>query len=195
MNIRYSSIGVPYLPDGGDHIEAEPPRKPKSPIRHAIVFFVVFVTLQTLWTAAADTIVERLIIDKATVEVASVWLRLLTPSIPVTAVGTRLTAPEGGINVLRGCEGTEVLFLLAAAFAVAPLGWRQRLGGLALGTMVVYLLNQIRVVALFYAYRYDRILFAQLHGTLAPLVMIALVGLYFFAWMHLAAHRHESTAS
>jgi exosortase/archaeosortase family protein len=119
----------------------------------------------------------------------------LTPSIPVTAVGTRLTAPEGGINVLRGCEGTEVLFLLAAAFAVAPLGWRQRLGGLALGTMVVYLLNQIRVVALFYAYRYDRILFAQLHGTLAPLVMIALVGLYFFAWMHLAAHRHESTAS
>lgn len=154
-----------------------------STLPRAILFVATFAALQALWTTTAGGIVERLVIDKATVEVAATWVRLLTPDLPVAAAGPRLTAPGGGINVLKGCEGTDVLFLLLAAFAVAELRWRHRLAGVALGAAMVYLLNQVRVVALFYAYRQDRALFDLLHGTLGPLLLVALIGLFFFAWL------------
>lgn len=160
-----------------------PARRPMSAFRRVLLFIVGFVALQSLWIAAGGSAVERMVIDKATVEVAATWVRLLTPEVPVAAVGPRLTAPGGGINVLKGCEGTDVLFLLLAAFAVADLSWRRRLAGMMLGAMLVYLLNQARVVALFYAYRQDKALFDLLHGSLGPLLMVVVVGLFFFAWL------------
>jgi hypothetical protein len=48
---------------------------------------------------------------------------------------------------------------------------------------VVFGLNQVRIVALFFANRADRELFALLHGTVAPLLMVAAVALFFTAWM------------
>jgi exosortase family protein XrtM len=181
MDIRHSPTGIPYLPDGGYPPTPRPPRS-GSLLGRAMLFFVAFLLMQSLWQAAAGTAIERLVIEDATVAVAAFWIGSLTPDIEVTAAGTRLLAPGGGINVLKGCEGTEVLFLLVAAFSVAGLSWRRSLAGLALGAGVVYLLNQLRILALFYAYRLDHALFNQLHGTVAPLMMVLLVGFYFFAW-------------
>ena len=188
MFIRRSPSGVPYLPSVDEAI-ARAPAKPASSLRLGLLFLAIFVLLQTCWNAASGTTIERLLIDQATVAAAAVWVRILTPDLDVIAVGTTLTAPGGGINVLKGCEGTEVVFLLLAAFAVAHMSWRARLTGMVVGTMLVYVLNQIRVIALFYAYRQDPVLFDQLHGTLGPLTMILLVGAYYFFWLARSAPR------
>lgn len=164
-------------------------------IPRAALFLAVFTSLQALWMAAGGTAVQQLVIDDATVQVAATWIRLLTPDLSVVAVGPRLSAPGGGINVLKGCEGTDVLFLLVAAFAAADLPWRRRLGGVLLGSALVYLFNQVRVVALFYAYRNDRTLFDLLHGTLGPLLLVVLIGLYFFAWLHWLGPRADDRAT
>jgi exosortase/archaeosortase family protein len=182
MFIRRSPSGVPYLPSADEAI-AHAPAKPASSLRLGLVFLASFVLLQTCWNAASGTMIERLLIDEATVAAAAMWVRTLTPEVAVVATGPTLTAPGGGINVLKGCEGTEVVFLLLAAFAVAQLSWRARLIGVVVGTMLVYVLNQIRVIALFYAYRQDPVLFDQLHGTLGPLIMVLLVGAYYFLWL------------
>lgn len=167
-----------------------------SALPRAILFIATFAALQALWTSVAGSSAERLVIDKATVEAAAGWIRLLTPEVPVVAAGPRLTAPGGGINVLKGCEGTDILFLLLAAFAVARLRWRHRLAGIALGATIVYLLNQVRVVALFYAYRQDRTLFDLLHGTIGPLLLVVLIGLFFFTWLHwLGPRPHDRQAA
>ena len=76
-----------------------------------------------------------------------------------------------------------MLFLLIAAFASAQLPWRARLGGLLAGTLLVFVLNQGRILALFYAYRSDKALFDLLHGTVAPLLLIALSSLFFLFWL------------
>ena len=39
-----------------------------------------------------------------------------------------------------------------------------------------------RVLALFYSFRYDRALFAQLHSLVAPLLMVVATALFFMAW-------------
>jgi len=149
----------------------------------ALLFGTVFLLLQTGYGALRGTWVERLAIDTVTVKTAAWSIRALTPEVAVQAVGTRLKAPGGGINIINGCEGTEVLFLLYAAFISTLLPWRARLSGMLAGTLLVFVLNQGRILTLFYAYRSDKAWFDLLHGTVAPLLLIALSALFFLFWL------------
>lgn len=148
-----------------------------------LAFVLAFLVLQTLWSQARDTALERLWIDTATVKIAVALIGLVSPEIRATAQGSRIKAPGGGINVLNGCEGTDILFLLAAAFFAFPMPWRRRLAGLGFGVVLVFLLNEARILALFYAYRGDRVLFDLLHSLVAPIVLIAFAAAYFYAWV------------
>lgn len=157
--------------------------------RHAmlwrLVFFLaVFAILQGLYGAAKGTWVERMVIDHATVQTAAWFIDAVDPAVRVEPVGPRLRAPGGGINILNGCEGTEVFFLMIAAMLVAPQSLRARLTGLLAGTAVVFLLNQARVVALFYAFRSDKALFDMLHGIVAPMLLIIAAAAFFVIWLN-----------
>ncbi|MBL8382716.1 MAG: archaeosortase/exosortase family protein [Burkholderiales bacterium] len=154
-----------------------------APLRRVGAFLLLFTVLQALYGAAAGTWVERLVIDEATVKVAAALIRLADPGVGVVASGPSLKAPGGGLNVRNGCEGIDVAFLLASAMLVAPLAWRARLAGLAAALALTYVLNQGRVLALFYAYRLDRAWFDALHGYVGPLVLIAVAGAFFAFWV------------
>jgi len=152
----------------------------------SVAFIVVFMVLQAGWEAARGSWIERLWVHDLTVRSATVVINLLTPQAQAVAEGARIVAPGGGLNVLFGCEGTDVVFLLAAAFLVFPMSWRARGLGLLIGLLWVFALNQARIVALFYSFRADRSLFELLHTTAAPLVMIVLTGLFFHLWLQRA---------
>jgi exosortase/archaeosortase family protein len=134
------------------------------------------------------------VVAQATVVPASWWIDWLSPELGVKAVNFSLRAPGGGINVLNGCEGLEVLFLLWAALVVTAMGWRRRIFGFVAGTGLVWALNQARVVGLFYANREDKELFALLHGTVAPLLLIVATTAAFvllLAWPTQSAQRQD----
>lgn len=181
--LQTSSNGVPYLPDGAINTPA-PPQTPRPLWLTALIFMGVFALLQWRWGEARDTWVERLVIHEVTVKPAAALIRLISPEIPATPVGASIKAPGGGLNILNGCEGTEVMFLLVAAFAALRLHWRRKLTGLALGLTLVFVLNQGRILALFYAYRADGELFDVLHTLILPVLLIALVTLYVHAFLH-----------
>lgn len=146
------------------------------------LFALVFASLQFAYNQAGNR-VEHIVIDRLTVSAAARLIRATTPTVQVEAVGPRLVAPGGGLNVLKGCEGTDVLLILLSAILVAPLPWRSRVLGILAGTLLVFALNQFRVVALFHAYREQRSLFDTLHGTVAPLLLVACTGAFFAAWL------------
>ena len=163
--------------------------KPAKPIPvwvSALLFLGVFVILQMSYDACRGTVFEHFVLGDMTVVPTAGVINLLTPDVGVTAIGNQLKAPGGGITVLKGCEGTEVMFMLVAAFSAVVMPWRRRLVGLCIGVVMVYCLNQIRLVALFYAYRSDHSLFDLLHGTLAPIVLVIIVGLYSLFWFQYA---------
>ncbi len=180
--IRYSN-DVPYLPDASEAppLEATAAR---HPWRAGLVFVLAFLILQTLWSQARDTALERLWIDTATVKTAVALIDFVSPEVQASAQGSRIKAPGGGINVLNGCEGTDILFLLTAVFLAFSMPWHRRLAGLGLGLVLVFLLNEARILALFYAYRSDRALFDLLHSLVAPIVLIAFAAAYFYAWTY-----------
>lgn len=162
------------------------------PVWVMVVLFLVVVTLlQWGWSEARGTAVERAVIDKATVGTAVAIINNWTPQVQAHASGSRIRAPGGGINVLNGCEGTEVLFLFLAALMAYPLSWRTRIGGIVVGTAFVFVANQVRLITLFYSYQSDRELFDQLHGLVMPLTLIVATLALFVAVLRLDERRND----
>jgi len=147
------------------------------------IFAGCFALMQHLYARAAGTAVETVIVNHLTVGTAAAILDWADPTLGVMASGSRLTAPGGGINVLNGCEGTDVAFLLLSAFLVAPVPWRRRLSGVGVGLALLFVLNQLRVIALFHTVRSAREWFDVLHGTVTPLVLVAATGAFFLLWI------------
>jgi exosortase family protein XrtM len=160
----------------------------------AVLFLTVFFVLQMAYDACRGTSFEHLVLGDLTVAPSAALIQILTPEADVKAYGNQLIAPGGGITVLKGCDGTEVMFMLAAAFAAIVMPWRRRLIGLGLGILMVFCLNQIRLVGLFYAFRSDPSLFDLLHGTVAPIVLIMAVALYALVWFQYAGNADTTNA-
>jgi exosortase/archaeosortase family protein len=159
--------------------------------RSLAIFLLSFAALQFGWEQARGTRLEHWVIDYATVRTSVALINTLTPQAAAVARGPRVAAPEGGINVRNGCEGTEVFFLLLAALLAYPFRWQERLVGAVAGAAFVFLINQARLLALFYSFRNDPALFNQLHGVIAPGVLVLCTLLFFTAlqgWNRHAAH-------
>jgi len=167
--------GIDYLPD--NFVPAPP--EPWPLWIQLLLFAVLFVAMQAAWSLAQGTFLEHVTVGDWTVKPAAFWIQWITPDIGAIANGYSISAPGGGINVLNGCEGFEVIFLWITALVITPLGWRRRMGGLLFGVALIWALNQVRLLVLFYAYRLDKSWFAHLHGTIAPLVLIVLVAAAF----------------
>lgn len=150
--------------------------------RMGLIFLLCMYGLQWAWGLARGSSIERIVIEQATVGTTAALIQCVDPELHVVPQGARLLAPGGGLNVYNGCEGTELLFLLVAALLAYPFSWRWRLTGLGAGLLFVFVLNQVRLLLLFYSFRTDRQLFAQLHGLVAPLLLMALT-LAFVAWL------------
>ena len=140
-------------------------------------FALLYLTLG----AVRDSSAYRALIDVGTVRPAATLINALASGEAAGAVGASLVSAKARLNVREGCEGIEAMLLLAAAFLVAPLGWRARLAGLAGGLALIYALNQARLVALWFALRHDRELFALLHGIVAPALLVGAACAY-FSW-------------
>lgn len=182
---KRSPSGEAFFPDGAN----DQPPPPRS-LRHTLfIFIAVFALLQWGWSVARDSWLERLVVHQATVVPAAALVRLLTPEIPAQAVAASIKAPGGGLNILNGCEGTEVMFLFAAALAAVRQPWRHRLPALLLGVALIFALNQARILTLFYTYRADRGLFDALHTAVLPVLLVAATAAYFHAVLHYSRRR------
>ena len=152
-------------------------------LKQTLTFLAIFLFLQVIWSLLRLTGFGLWLIEGATVQ-TTVWLiNLLTPSVNALAQNTHIVASGGGINVANGCEGVEVMFMLIAAMVVAPLTWRFKLAGMITGVLYVFLVNQIRLVAMFYTVRVDKQLFETVHGLVGPILLVAITGLFFAYWL------------
>jgi exosortase family protein XrtM len=156
-------------------------------IRRFLIGALVFIALQLTWQALNETPIAQAVVHDAVVVPASRLVNTLTPKVHSRAVDSKLMAPGGGLNIVNGCEGTEALFLVLAAFLVAPGPWRSRVMGFFLGLAVVFVVNELRILVLFYAYRYDHALFNPMHAIVTPIAVVLAIGFYFYVWIRKAA--------
>lgn len=155
----------------------------------AALFLALAFAFQCLYQSGKDTRLVRLLIDDLTVAPSAVLISWLTPDEGVVAQGHRLVSPHARLSVLNGCEGTDVMLMLAAAMLAFGMHWRRKVVGILAGGLLVYALNQARIVALYYSLRVDRSLFETLHGYVAPIIVIAAAGLFVLYWVSRAEPR------
>lgn len=75
------------------------------------------------------------------------------------------------------------MFLLLVAGIVAfPAGWKQRILGLLMGSILAYVLSVARLMALHYILHYSPGAWEALHGLVLPLGPVILMALFFMRW-------------
>lgn len=184
MNENKPIPGIDYWPDAEEwQKQPTPSPKPPSLMVQALVFLAVFAILQIGWLLVRDNSFGHFIRGDVTVKPAVELINTITPTINASALGNQIKAKGGGLIVKLGCEGVEALFILIAALVNAPLSRMAKLNGILWGTLFIFVFNQARIIGLFYAFRADKPLFYFLHGTVAPLILVALAGLFFHCWL------------
>lgn len=113
-------------------------------------------------------------VHATTVRPSAAALSWFDAADPVRALGAQLMWRDGRLALLAGCDGADVLMLLVPAALIAPLPWPRRIGIALAGCAVVWLLNQVRVLALVQLFRHQRELFDAVHVVWAPLILLCL---------------------
>lgn len=108
-------------------------------------------------------------------------INMLAPLEQVLAQQNHLLSAKANLEIVRGCDGAGVLFLVVSAIVAFPSTWRRKLIGLLLGIGLIYLINLLRISALYFIIAYQPDWFLLVHTYLAPTLMIV-VGCCYFAW-------------
>ena len=108
-------------------------------------------------------------------------INMFAPMEQVLAQQNHLLSAKANLEIVRGCDGAGVLFLVASAIVAFPSTGRRKLLGLLLGIGLIYLLNLLRISALYFIIAYQPDWFQSVHVYLAPTLMV-MVGCCYFAW-------------
>jgi exosortase family protein XrtM len=169
-------------------------RKPFQPVRFVAVFVAIYAVLHALYFAVPDRVLRQVVHYYAIVAPGAELIRLAAPREPVSAFEGTINSPQASLSIVRGCDGAGIAFLLTAAVLAFPARPQRKLLGVAGALALTYLLNQLRVVGLYFvaAYRHDW--FDLLHSFLFPTFIIVVCCVAFAWWASWSAGVQPATA-
>ena len=120
---------------------------------------------------------------RALVEVSAMVIRLFGGSAAAHQVVLQNPSNGFAMEVLDGCNGDDVVVLLWAAILAYPAPWLQKGKGLLAGTAIIYVINFLRIISLFYLGQYDRQWFEFMHLYVWESVFVLLTLTIFWIWV------------
>ena len=143
---------------------------------------VLFLALQQSYLRLREIHEER-INDALNGRPSAALINLLTPGWQVSAVDGRLAGRRASIEIKKGCEGVEAMFLLAAVLLAYPMAWRRKSAGVVLGCLLLYALNLLRIVSLYYLSVLRPGWFNLFHVAVWQAVIVLSGWLFFMFWI------------
>lgn len=136
-----------------------------------------------------------MVIDGLVLSPTAQVINFLSPADPVHLEGRSLVSSGSRLRITRGCEGVEMLMLLAAGILAFPAAAQHRAKGLVIGGALVYVLTVARLLLLHYTLQWSPGAWQALHGLILPLAPVILVALYFLHWSAaVSASRSDAVA-
>lgn len=114
---------------------------------------------------------------------------------PVAVTGTVIRSNQFGVNINNGCNGVEAMLILLASIVAFPASLKARALGLALGALVVQLLNAVRIVTLYLLGAYQPRLFDMFHTAVWQILVILSAIAFFLFWSARVAPNRLATRS
>lgn len=121
-----------------------------SPILRFILAFGFFFGL-FYWIYLSDFAGENILpaLTNFQASIAGFTLDLLGQN--TTVDGAYVNGSGFAVNIKKGCDGLEPLAMLLCGILVFPITSRFKWNGLLIGSLVLMLLNQIRIILLYFA--------------------------------------------
>lgn len=107
--------------------------------------------------------------------------------------GTVVSASGRGhaYEVIYACTSLPATVLLLSAILAFPATWRRKLVGLVVGGAILYAINLLRLVVLFYCFIYWPSFYEKLHLTVWQSLLVVLAILIFWVWATWGTRRGE----
>jgi archaeosortase B (VPXXXP-CTERM-specific) len=121
--------------------------------RPVLGYWLIFVVLLAAFHVSL-TVGERLwaVVDAATASLLAWSLSLF--GLSARADGSLVMSSLCSVKIIRECTAVHPIAIFCAAVVAYPLSWRARLLGLAAGSPILLLVNQVRLVSLCYIDRW-----------------------------------------
>jgi exosortase H (IPTLxxWG-CTERM-specific) len=110
----------------------------------------------------------------------------------VTCVGNVLSdLKSGSLAIEFGCNGIEVLFVFWSAVLAYPCRIKQKLFGILFGFVGIFLVNQLRIIGLYYVNRYYAEYLMEAHFYAGQTFVIILGLALWFLWVERFTNSHS----
>jgi len=152
----------------------------QHPVIIILLFLFVFLLLYTGFYFSRGTALEYFAINQLTVAPSTWFINIINGQEIAHQQQHLILSKKAELSILNGCEGFDVIFLMVAAIAAYPLTWKRKLTGAVFGILLMYGLNQIRIVVLFFALQNNTKIFDNLHGIISPIIMIVIGCVFFY---------------
>lgn len=186
------SPGGPTTPAGVSGGGPPPPRTWMATHGRDLRFLVIFAVLMGVYYTATTTaaVKERFFPWYLTLNADASVVVLHTVGIDyVKRIQHGLNSPKGSINVERGCDAVEPTALFVSAVLASPVAWMSKLPAVVVGTLILAVVNVIRIVSLFLSAVYWRAAFDILHLDVWQAAFIFLAILMWALWASWAVRR------
>lgn len=148
-----------------------------------ITFSAIYVALYVSYLQIPDEVLMQAVYSHLIVVPGASLIKLIAPAEPVIAMGNQLISGSTTLEIVRGCDGAGVLFLLVAAVFAVPAPLRRLAWGVAGALLFVYAVNQFRIVVLYFALVKQPDWFIPLHTMVFPGLFIVLGLICFSLWI------------
>ena len=150
--------------------------------KFVFAFAAIYAVLHTLYMLIPNSFLGDVIYRYGINQVAAYCINSAAPEEVVRAVSNRLISSKVQLEIVRGCDGSGVLFLIVAAMLAFGAPTKYKLAGMLAGATLVYLLNQARIIILYFVVAYRPDWFTPLHTYYIPTFLIVVVCIFFASW-------------
>ncbi|TPQ27009.1 exosortase family protein XrtM [Methylomonas koyamae] len=149
--------------------------------RFPLLFAGIYGLMHRAYFQIPDEVLRDTLYHWGLVRPDAALIDLLAPGERVAAVGNHLVSARANLEVVRGCDGSGALFLVVSAMLAYPAELGRKLAGVLAAAVFMYLLNLLRIAAIYVVVAYYPAWFLPAHTYFAP-TLIVVLGCLFFAW-------------
>ena len=145
-----------------------------------VKFFVILVAAYLLiaWNPVNDHVIVPF--TAAIARSSGALLNLMGQH--VTMNGTIISSPRFAVNINNGCNVVEAMLILLASIVAFPATIKARAIGLALGAIVVQILNAVRIITLYLIGAHYPRFFDAFHTAVWQIIVILAAIIFFLIW-------------
>jgi exosortase family protein XrtM len=154
-----------------------------------ILFLATYVVLYLAYSAVPQALLSEYVYHYGMVEPSEAMINWALPAEHAVGIGDHLESATVNLRIVRGCDGSGVVFLLVAAIVAMRMNAKKALLGIGGAVLLVYAINQLRIIALYVILSRWPACFTAMHVYFIPTLMILISTIYFAGLT--TPHPHE----